>query len=737
MRQSFPAPTRVLHALAFGRSHRALSVTCVLAATVSAAHAVAQTSPTPPPTAPQTSADGYTRYELQAPGSAAFRILYDITATTAGARRYYNAIRAGARETVHNVSDAHTGAALRWRVVDGAGARAGEHPQAGLDAHYIEVELPRAIPPGGGVRVRIDKTYVDSASYFTDSTGIVFRRSLSVPRNSVVLPAGYELSSVNVPSQIDTESDGRIRVSFMNPNDQALEYTVRARRLPPGAAESLARAAATPRAQNTPARPSGTRFGYDGSWARADRTFGERAAETRDIVYFLEQPESHAFRLYHDYTESRPGVDRYVNVVRAGSRVVDPWAFLLDTGEELRTETLRGAAVTARGIVAREQVDTATEVVLITFPAVRAGTSARLRIHETYIDPARYLRASDELVWDREFGRARNTVVLPQGWFLTASDMPASVTEREDGRIALTFWNPRPDVLQVFVRARPRAESVATSLTGERLFARTHPDEAALARAEAALRAAPRDVARLVDLGRELDRAFRYDRAIELYTQALETAPDDWRPWRFRGHRLLSTRRFTEGAADLERARQLAPYNFDVAYHLGLAYYLLGRFDDAATEYLRCIALATDARALAQRSSSALAQQRTCMSIADTDDTRVAVTEWAYRALVRAGRAPEARRLLDGIRPKMNVSANAAYHQALLSRRAQWPAADLLNPTPASGRFETRAYGPSLDALLAGNADHARFLLRRIAEDAHWPGFGRIAAEADLARLAR
>ena len=34
---------------------------------------------------PQTQADDYTRYELLAPGSQAFRISYDVTATTPGA----------------------------------------------------------------------------------------------------------------------------------------------------------------------------------------------------------------------------------------------------------------------------------------------------------------------------------------------------------------------------------------------------------------------------------------------------------------------------------------------------------------------------------------------------------------------------------------------------------------------------------------------------------------------------
>src|SRR5256885_7506966 len=35
----------------------------------------------------------------------------------------------------------------------------------------------------------------------------------------------------------------------------------------------------------------------------------------------LQPPETHAFDLYHDYTESRAGVDKYLNVVRSGSAV--------------------------------------------------------------------------------------------------------------------------------------------------------------------------------------------------------------------------------------------------------------------------------------------------------------------------------------------------------------------------------------------------------------------------------
>jgi hypothetical protein len=47
----------------------------------------------------QTDADHYTRYELLAPGTAKFRIIYEVTATTAGATRYFNPIRRGSMAT--------------------------------------------------------------------------------------------------------------------------------------------------------------------------------------------------------------------------------------------------------------------------------------------------------------------------------------------------------------------------------------------------------------------------------------------------------------------------------------------------------------------------------------------------------------------------------------------------------------------------------------------------------------
>jgi hypothetical protein len=93
------------------------------------------------------------------------------------------------------------------------------------------VHLARPVPQGGEARILIDKTYEDSASYFVRGDTLVFDRSLGITRNAVVLPAGYELISVNYPSQVRQEADGRIAVSFINTGRGAVPYVVKARRL--------------------------------------------------------------------------------------------------------------------------------------------------------------------------------------------------------------------------------------------------------------------------------------------------------------------------------------------------------------------------------------------------------------------------------------------------------------------------------------------------------------------------
>jgi hypothetical protein len=195
---------------------------------------------------------------------------------------------------------------------------------------------------------------------------------------------------------------------------------------------------------------------------RAER-LSERARQDREIVYILQPPETHAFDLFHDYTETREGVDRYLNVVRQGSTVSNPRAVVLDTGEALRVETLKGEAITQAGLELEEPVRADSEVALVRFPPVAKGRSLRLRISETYTDPGRYRLEGGELVWDRTLGRSRNAVVLPAGWSLTNCSIPATVSETEDGRLRLDFVNPRPDEIAVLLTARRRARAEAAT----------------------------------------------------------------------------------------------------------------------------------------------------------------------------------------------------------------------------------------------------------------------------------
>jgi hypothetical protein len=382
---------------------------------------------TPAPRSVQTQTDEYVRYDLLAPETAAFKILYEVSATTSGARSYVDPILKGSAASDVVVTDMMTGAPLKVATT----------------AASITVTLARPIPANGQGRLRIEKTYKDAGRYHQDGDLIVFSQPLGIRRTSVVLPPGFALVACNVPSQVLSEDDGRIMISFMNqaPGDGTLVVQARA------VAEVGAAAAPKPLTNARSWEASG-----QGATERARLT--ERAHQDRDIVYFLKEPSTNAFSLYHDYTESRPGTDKYLNVVRTGSRVSNTSAYILDTGEALTDETLRGQAITDAKIDIGQPVTPDTEVVVVHFAPVKAGQSVRLRISETYTAPQSYRLDGADLVFERNLGRARNSVVLPAGWYLTASAIPAVVRETPDKLVRLDFVNGRPEGIDVFLKAR-------------------------------------------------------------------------------------------------------------------------------------------------------------------------------------------------------------------------------------------------------------------------------------------
>lgn len=392
--------------------------------------------------------DEYTRYELLDPATSSFKIIYDVTAVTPGARFYFNPIRKGSIASDESVIDLASGAPLEFEQVSGAAAREAGLPNADLAGEYIKVTLARPVPQRGEARIRIIKTYRDPKSYYRQDDGIVFDRPLGIRRNAVVLPANYELMACNIPSQILEEPDGRVAISFMNTYPGQAPLVLRAR--PVAGPASPPSAAASPQAQPAAAATAPSSAPTPMNRVRV----GERALQDREIVYFLHEPATGSFSLYHDYTEKREGVSTYLNVVRRGSTVSNPSALNLDTGEPLRVQTLKGSAITKAGVEIGEAVQDDSEVVVIHFPPVKKGQSIRLRIEETYTDPARYALLDGQLMWHRSLGRPRNEIVLPAGWRVTTSSIPATVTLTEDGRVRLGYVNPRPDAIEVFVKAR-------------------------------------------------------------------------------------------------------------------------------------------------------------------------------------------------------------------------------------------------------------------------------------------
>src|SRR5580698_8376976 len=128
----------------------------------------------PPAALPPEAMDAYTRYELLAPGSGKFRIIYDVKENRAGAIAFFNPIRKGSVSTDESVIDSATGSPLAFKVVSGTDAKA-EMPKIDPTYDYIRVALAHPVPADGGeARMRILKTYEDKKSYYQEGDAIVF-----------------------------------------------------------------------------------------------------------------------------------------------------------------------------------------------------------------------------------------------------------------------------------------------------------------------------------------------------------------------------------------------------------------------------------------------------------------------------------------------------------------------------------------------------------------------------------
>lgn len=259
-----------------------------------------------------------------------------------------------------------------------------------------------------------------------------------------------------------------------------------------------------------------------------------------------------------------------------------------------------------------------------------------------------------------------------------------------------------------------------------------------LAAAQAAYDLAPDSVESIVWLGRRLAYLGRYQDAIQVYTEGLEKFPRNSRLLRHRGHRYVTIRKPELAVADLEMAAQsvrglddvieqdglpnaagvpTTTLQFNIWYHLGLAYFLQQEWDLALGAY------------------------RQCERVAVLPDAIVAIRYWLCLTLVRLGtmdRMHEAEALLEDLPAADDLLENGDYLRLLLLFR------DGADGTESWKSNDRGAVGSA--TLGFGMANYSRYFsktdrdplpgfvetCRRVVDETGWAAFGHIAAEAEL-----
>src|SRR5438876_558985 len=236
---------------------------------------------------------------------------------------------------------------------------------------------------------------------------------------------------------------------------------------------------------------------------------------------------------------------------------------------------------------------------------------------------------------------------------------------------------------------------------------RAQRDTGAIARAESALAADPRNIDRIIALGVAQSGVRQYREAIETFSRGLKIAPNNALLYRWRGHRYLSTRQFDRAMDDLTRGARLDSTIYGIWYHLGIVRFVRRDFAGAVDAFTRALPIAPDS------------------------GERAGATDWLWMSLSRAGRAADAKALLDRHPDKPN-GANA-YAQRLRLYRGEVSADSVFTSADTSDiQIATLSYGIGNWYLVRGDPAKARKWFERSVASGGWPAFGFILSEVEL-----
>ena len=239
---------------------------------------------------------------------------------------------------------------------------------------------------------------------------------------------------------------------------------------------------------------------------------------------------------------------------------------------------------------------------------------------------------------------------------------------------------------------------------------RAQRDTGAIARAESALAANPKNVDLIIQLGLAQSGVRQYREAIATFTRGLAIAPQNALLYRWRGHRYLSTRQFDRAMDDLTKGSRLDSTIYGIWYHLGIVRYARGDFAGAAGAFTRALPAAPDS------------------------GERAGATDWLWMSLSRAGHAADARALLD--RRPDSIPAGNAYAQRLRLYRGEIGPDSVITAADTSDiQVATLSYGVGNWYLVRGDTTRARMWFERSVRSGGWPAFGFIVSELELRRL--
>jgi tetratricopeptide (TPR) repeat protein len=238
---------------------------------------------------------------------------------------------------------------------------------------------------------------------------------------------------------------------------------------------------------------------------------------------------------------------------------------------------------------------------------------------------------------------------------------------------------------------------------------RSLADTGAVARAQSALAADPRNVEKIIALGVAQSGVRQFREAIETFTRGLALAPNNAMLYRWRGHRYLSVREFGRAYQDLTKGFALDSLNYGILYHLGIVRFVRGDFAGAADAFRRAQPIAPEAGELAGS------------------------TDWLWMSLSRAGRSAEAKAMLD--RRPDSLPIDNAYARRLKLYRGQLDADAVITPADSADvQAATLAFGVGNWHLVQGDTARARTWFERSIRSGGWPGFGFILSEVELRR---